>query len=114
MELMKNIDKAKKLEVKELVDYKPGKVVSKTLAMTDGVGITVFAFDEDEGISTHAAGGDAFVQVLEGTGRFTIDGVPHELNAGESIVMPYKIPHAVYGVTKFKMLLTVVFGPDED
>lgn len=114
MELMKNLEKAVPVNVKELVDYQPGKVISKTLARTEGVGITVFAFDEGEGISTHAAGGDAFVQVLEGTGRFTIDGVPHELCEGDSIVMPYKIPHAVYGVKRFKMLLTVVFGPKED
>ena len=112
MELMKNIEKATPLVVKDMVDYEDHKVVTRTLADTDGVGITVFAFDKDEGISTHAAGGDAFVTVLEGTGRFTIDGIPHELKAGESIVMPYRIPHAVYGVTKFKILLTVVFGEE--
>ena len=112
MELMRNLEKAVPLNVKDLVDYADGKVVTKSLADRDGVGITVFAFDGNEGISTHAAGGDAFVTVLEGTGRFTIDGVPHELNAGQSIVMPYQIPHAVDAVTRFKMLLVVVFGDE--
>lgn len=49
------------------------------------------------------------VQVLEGTGRFTVDGVPHILHEGESIVMPADIPHAVFGEERFKMLLTVIF-----
>ena len=59
-------------------------------------------------ISTHTADGDALVTVLDGTGRFTIDGEAHLVSAGESIVMPAHVPHAVYGQTRFKMLLTVI------
>ena len=66
-------------------------------------------FDKDEEISTHAAGGDALVTVLEGTGKFTIGGEIYILNEGESIIMPRDIPHAVYGQEKFKMLLVVSF-----
>ena len=33
--------------------------------------------------------------------------------AGESLVMPAQKPHAVYGEEDFKMLLTVVFPPEE-
>lgn len=71
--------------------------------------ITLFPFEKGEEISTHASGGDAMVQVLEGTGRFTVNGVPHILHEGESIIMPAGIPHAVYGEERFKMLLTVIF-----
>ena len=106
---MKNIDKAAVLTLKEQVAYQPGQVVSKTLAQNDAVSVTLFAFDKDEEISTHASGGDAMVQVLEGTGRFTVGGVEHLLSAGESIVMPAGVPHAVFGQERFKMLLTVVF-----
>ena len=67
-----------------------------------------FAFEQDEEISTHTADGDALVTVLDGTGRFTIDGEAHLVSAGESIVMPAHVPHAVYGQTRFKMLLTVI------
>ena len=73
------------------------------------VRITLFAFDKDEEISTHASGGDAFVTCLEGVGKITIDGVDYELHEGESIVMPAGHPHAVYGKEQFKMLLVVVF-----
>ena len=107
--MMKNYDIATVLTMKEQVAYQPGQVVSKTLAQNDAVSVTLFAFDKGEEISTHESGGDAMVTVLEGTGRFTIDGEPHILQAGETIVMPARHPHAVYGQERFKMLLVVVF-----
>lgn len=106
---MKNMDKAKVLTLKEQVAYQEGQVVSKTLTQNDAVSVTLFAFDKDEEISTHESGGDAFVTCLDGVGRITIDGVQYELKEGQSIVMPAKHPHAVYGKEKFKMLLVVVF-----
>ena len=107
--MIKNMDKAKVLALKEEVQYQDGQVVSKTLAQNNHVSITLFAFDKDEEISTHESGGDAFVTCLDGTGKITIDGVDYILKEGESIVMPAKHPHAVYGQEKFKMLLVVVF-----
>ncbi|MBR9937862.1 cupin domain-containing protein [Oscillospiraceae bacterium Marseille-Q3528] len=106
---MKNIAKAEVLRLADQVEYQDGQIVSKTLAQNDAVSLTLFAFEKGEEISTHAAGGDAMVTVLEGTGRFTIDDKPHVLTEGQSIVMPVNIPHAVYGEERFKMLLTVVF-----
>ena len=107
--MMKNYDIATVLTMKEQVAYQPGQVVSKTLAQNDAVSVTLFAFDKDEEISTHASGGDAFVTCLDGTGRITIDGVQYLLHEGESIVMPAGHPHAVYGQEQFKMLLVVIF-----
>ncbi|WP_416200650.1 MAG: Cupin domain-containing protein [Thermocaproicibacter melissae] len=109
MDKMKNIQKAEVLALKDLVDYQPGQVVSKTLVQNDAVSITVFSFDKGEEISTHESGGDALLTCLDGVGRLTIDGKPYELHQGESIVMPAKHPHAVYGLEQFKMLLVVVF-----
>ena len=105
----KNLDKEEILELKNLVVYQEGQVVSKTLVQNSAVSVTLFAFEKDEEISTHESGGDAMVTVLEGTGRFTIDGREHILKAGQSIVMPARKPHAVYGEERFKMLLMVVF-----
>ena len=105
----KNIEKSTILRLADQVAYQDGQVVSKTLAQNDAVSLTLFAFEKDEEISTHESGGDAMVTVLEGTGRFTIDGEPHILQAGETIVMPARHPHAVYGQERFKMLLTVIF-----
>ena len=107
--MYKNIAKKEKLELKSLVDYQDGQVVSKTLVQNDYVSVTIFSFDKGEEISTHASGGDAMVTVLEGTGRFTIGGDVFILNEGETIVMPKDVPHAVFGEDKFKMELVVSF-----
>lgn len=106
---MKNIQKSQILTLSDQVQYQEGQVVSKTLAQNEHVSLTLFAFEKDEEISTHASGGDAMVTVLDGTGKFTIDGKVFVLQQGETIVMPAGIPHAVYGQERFKMLLTVVF-----
>ena len=109
MSVMKNIDKAQVMVLKDQVSYQEGQIVSKTLVQIEAVSITLFAFDKGEEISTHESGGDAFVTCLDGTGEITIDGVKYELHEGESIVMPAKHPHAVYGKEQYKMLLVVVF-----
>lgn len=107
--MYKNIEKQTKLQLKDQIDYQPGQVVSKTLVQNDKVSMTIFSFDKCEEISTHAAGGDAMVTVLEGTGRFTVGDEVFTLNEGETLIMPKDIPHAVYGEEKFKMQLTVSF-----
>lgn len=107
--MMKNLNKAEVLKLKEQVEYQKGQVVSKTLAQNNSVSVTLFSFDKGEEISTHESGGDALVTCLEGVGRITIDGKDYELKEGESILMPARHPHAVYGKEQFKMLLVVIF-----
>lgn len=109
MDGMKNISKAGVLTLRDQVAYQSGQVVSRTLAQNEHVSVTLFSFDKGEEISTHESGGDAMVTCLDGVGRITIDGVEHILHEGESIVMPARHPHAVYGQEQFKMLLVVVF-----
>lgn len=106
---IKNINKAEVMTLKEQVEYQKGQVVSRTLAQNEHVSVTLFSFDKGEEISTHESGGDAFVTCLDGVGKITIDGVEYILKVGESIVMPAKHPHAVYGQEQFKMLLVVIF-----
>ena len=106
---MKNIPKGEPVDLRDLVPYQEGQVVSRTLAQNEHVSVTLFAFEKGEEISTHASGGDAMVTVLEGTGRFTVGGTVHTLTQGQSLVMPARVPHAVYGQERYKMLLTVVF-----
>ena len=107
--MYKNIEKKVSLKLKDLVDYQEGQVVSKTLVQNEQLSMTIFSFDKGEEISTHASGGDAMVTVLEGTGRFTVDGEVFILNEGETLIMPKDIPHAVYGEERFKMQLVVSF-----
>ena len=105
----KNINKAEILSLKDQVEYQTGQVVSKTLAQSSALSVTLFAFDKGEEISTHAAGGDAMVTVLEGKGRFTVGDEVFYVEEGETLIMPKDIPHAVYGEERFKMQLTVSF-----
>ena len=107
--MYKNIEKQTKIQLKDQIEYQPGQVVSKTLVQNDKVSMTIFSFDKGEEISTHAAGGDAMVTVLEGTGRFTVGDEVFALKEGETLIMPKDIPHAVYGEEKFKMQLIVSF-----
>ena len=83
--MYKNISKQVSLKLKDLVDYQDGQVVSKTLVQNEHVSMTIFSFDQGEDISTHAAGGDAMVTVLDGTGRFTIGGEVFLLTEGETL-----------------------------
>ena len=103
--MYKNIEKKTVLQLKDLVAYQPGQVVSQTLVQNEKVSMTLFSFDKGEEISTHASGGDAMVTVLEGTGRFTVGDDVFLLHEGETLIMPKDIPHAVYGEEAFKMQL---------
>lgn len=106
---VKNIPHAEALALAAAVAVRPGEVVSRTLVQNDGVGITLFAFAPGEGISTHGSEGDALVTLLEGRGEFVVGDETHTLTAGQALVMPAGVPHAVHAPEAFKMMLTVVF-----
>lgn len=106
---MKNIEVSKILKLEDEISYQKGQVVSKTLVQNKNVSLTLFSFDKGKEISTHQSEGDAMVTILDGTGSFTVGDEVFILNKGETLIMPNKIPHAVYGEERFKMLLTVIF-----
>ena len=109
MAFIKNIEHEKVLSLAGEISVQQGQIVSKTLAQNEAVGITLFAFAKGEEISAHDSTGDAMVHVLEGTGKFTVGGKEHICKAGDVLIMPAKVPHAVYAVEDFKWILTVVF-----
>ena len=106
---MKNIEAAKVQNLADLVTYQAGQVVSKTLVQNPGVSITVFSFDKGEEISTHASHGDAMVYVIDGQAEITIGEEKFNVKAGETILMPADVPHAVAAAERMKFMLTVVF-----
>ena len=105
--LINKTDRAIPLELKDQIDYEKGAISSLSITHSEYVNITLMAVDE--GLSTHAAGGDALATILEGEVEITVDGVSHVLHAGESILMPVRIPHSLKAITRFKFYLTVVF-----
>ncbi len=98
----------KVIDPRSLVAYQPGSIVSRMLVYTKSGTITVFAFDADQGLSEHTAPYDAILQVLDGEALITIAETEYPMKAGELIIMPAKIPHAVHAITRFKMMLTMI------
>ena len=92
----------------ELVNYQDGSVVSREIVKKPTGTVTVFAFDEGQGLSEHTAPFDALVQVLEGEVEISIAGKPHRLHCGEMILMPAQQPHALKALKRFKMILTMI------
>ncbi len=107
-ELIKNINKEKVLTLSDLVQVDAGAVNSLTLSQQPSCKITLFAIDAEEGMSSHAAGGDALLLALEGAAEIVVNGTPHTLHAGESLVIPKLAPHSVRALEPYKMLLIVV------
>ncbi len=110
MAYFKNIEAEQVQKLESLVTVQEGQITSKTLVQNQAVSMTLFAFSKGEEISTHDSNGDAMVQVLAGTGQFTVDGVEYLCYAGDVLIMPAKKPHSVYAAEDFKMLLTVAFS----
>lgn len=103
-------EKGTVLSLAQLVDYSDGGVVSKQVLKNEAGNITLFSFDKGQGLSAHTAPFDAMVQVLDGEAEIKINGEPHLVKQGESIIMPANITHALFAVEKFKMLLTMIKG----
>ena len=105
---MENL-KGKALNLKEEITYADGAVISKTLLKKQTGNITLFSFDQGQGLSEHTSPFDAVVQVVEGEGAFIIDGELKMVKEGEMIIMPANIPHDVQAAEQpFKMLLTMI------
>jgi quercetin dioxygenase-like cupin family protein len=98
----------KAVDLNGLVSYQDGSVVSRTLIDRKVGTITLFSFGAGQGLSEHTVPYDAFVQVVDGVAEVTIDGKPHQVSAGEFIIMPANIPHSLKAVEKFKMMLVMI------
>jgi quercetin dioxygenase-like cupin family protein len=102
------LEPAQKKNLASLVSYQSGSVVSRTIINRRAGTMTLFAFDQGEGLSEHTAPYDALLHVLEGEAQVTVSGETSEVKEGEAIVLPAGKPHAVNATKRFKMLLTMV------
>lgn len=103
-----NTPKGQAFDLNKHIDYAAGSVVSKTLLKKEIGNITLFAFDEGQGLSEHTAPFDAVVHILDGKAEITIGGQPQIVNEGEMLIMPANISHALQAVEPFKMLLVMI------
>lgn len=102
------INVPEKKNLKELLNYQDGSIVSNVLLKKSTGNITIFAFDKGEGLSEHTAPFDAFLHVLDGEAEITISGNKYSLSSDEAIIMPAKEPHSVLALTRFKMMLVMI------
>lgn len=105
---MLKINSAEIYKFADLVGYQPGSVVSREIIQKPSGTITVFAFDEGQGLSEHKAPFDALVYILDGRAEVTIDGKKFEVAQGEMIVLPINVVHALKAIEKFKMALIMI------
>lgn len=105
---MPKVDHAEVFNIEALIRYQESAIVSRVLLKQKTGNVTVFAFDKDQELSEHTAPFDAMVQVIDGKVKVSIDGTPYKLSAGQMIIMPANIPHALYALEKFKMILTMI------
>ncbi len=90
------------------ISYTDGAIVSKLIVKKTSGNVTLFSFDKGQSLSEHTASFDALIQVIDGNAEVIINKTSYVLNAGESIIMPANIPHAVKAPEKFKMILTMI------
>ena len=97
-----------KFSLRDLVSYQSGSIVSREILGRKTGTVTVFAFDEGQGLSEHTAPFDALVHILDGEVEISISEKPYRLKKGEMIIMPAKEPHSLAAVKRFKMLLIMI------
>lgn len=102
------VNKATVMKILNLADYQEGAIVSRTIIDKKAGTITVFSFDEGQGLSEHVAPYDALVSLLDGEAEITISGKAYMVNAGEMLILPANQPHALRAIKKFKMMLTMI------
>lgn len=108
MDTSAEVGKGKAFDLAASVNYGIGSVVSKTLLKKDSGNITLFSFDKGQGLSEHTAPFDAVVHILDGEAEITIGGEPQTVKAGQMLIMPADIPHALQATEQFKMLLIMI------
>jgi quercetin dioxygenase-like cupin family protein len=104
----KGLPAAQVTKTAEFVNYQDGAVVSREIVKKSTGNVTLFAFDQGEGLSEHTAPFDALVQVLEGEAEIMVSGQSHRLQGGDMMLMPAGQPHALKAVKRFKMMLTMI------
>jgi len=101
-------EKSKVFSFNDSIEYSNGGIVSKTVVKKETGNISLFSFDKGEALSEHTAPFDAMIEVVDGRGEIIIGGKSFFLEAGQNIIMPANITHAVKAVERFKMVLTMI------
>lgn len=110
MSIPSNTPKGRAFNLEAHIEYAAGSVVSKTLIKKEIGNITLFAFDQGQGLSEHTAPFDAVVQIIDGSAEITIGGEAQTVSKGEMLIMPANVSHALHAKERFKMVLVMIRG----
>jgi quercetin dioxygenase-like cupin family protein len=110
MKAAESIPAAEVVNLADHVQYATGSIVSRALVQKTVGSVTLFAFDAGQGLNEHTAPYDAYAQILDGEGELVVGGKPLGVKAGDTVLMPANVPHAVNATKRFKMLLTMIRG----
>jgi len=105
--------KGKVMRLADLVEYADGTVASRMVVNRKSGSITIFSFDENEGLSEHTAPFDAVVTILDGECEVWVAGQTYQMETGDTIIFPAGVPHALSAITKFKMSLVMIREGDD-
>lgn len=100
-----------KIKLSDSIEYSDASIVSKTIIKKSGGNVTLFAFDKGQELSEHTAPFEAMIQVVDGQAEISVNRVASLVVAGEIIMLPANIPHAVKAIERFKMMLVMVKEP---
>ena len=106
--MSKPIENGKPFSALDSIAYASGSVISKTILKKPSGNITLFSFDAGEGLSEHSSPHEAMVQILDGSAEISIAGEAQEVRAGQCIILPANIPHALKAFESFKMMLVMI------
>jgi len=99
---------AQRINLTDIVNYQKGSIVSREIVKKKTGNVTIFAFDQGQGLSEHTAPFDALVYLLDGEAEILIADKPFHLQEGEMIILPANQPHALKALKKFKMMLVMI------
>jgi quercetin dioxygenase-like cupin family protein len=105
---MENHQPGKPISINASVEYAAKSVVSKVIMKHPNGQVTLFSFDAGEGLSEHTTPFEALVNVTDGTAVISIAGQENLVSAGEAVILPANVPHAVFAKERFKMMLTMI------
>lgn len=105
---MATFETGKVFSMEESIEYSSGGVISKQVLRKKSGNVTLFSFDQFQGLTEHTSPFDAMVHILDGEAEIKINGEPHILKTGDCIIMPANVPHALHATEAFKMVLTMI------
>jgi nitric oxide dioxygenase len=95
------------LDLRGMMEFVKGGIVSKTLVETSEMEVDLFLLAEGQALSEHTSSRDAVVHILEGEGVVALGRMNHLAQAGYLYFIPANLPHSVEARKDLAFILTM-------